>query len=86
MTFEIERTDFELPFVPAEAAMRWLGHLLLERMPANAIPELVDEMQDALAWDARSLSAGSTSPGDFDQPVMRILPAIVQEPFGIEEE
>lgn len=51
--FELESTGDHPAFIREDAQMRFLCHMLIERLPTEAIPKVLENVYDHWEWHSR---------------------------------
>lgn len=86
-TFELERTGESPVFMPEDVLLRVLCHVMLERLPADAIRDVWENVYDAWEWHLRPRLPAPLPPARPNVPVVRrVLPIVEEPPFRIAEE
>lgn len=83
--FEMESTGDAPASVPEETLMRVLCHLLIEYLPAEAIPDVWENVRDAWEWHSRPRLAANWQSRSVG-PGVSVGAPISAPPFRFEEE
>lgn len=84
--FQLESTGESPILPPDDVLLRVLCHVILERLPADAIRGVWENVYDAWEWHLRPRLPTPPESYAYLPPATRVFPVIEEPPFRILEE